>query len=274
MKKTDLCRNARIGFCYICYVRVLEMKRIISFALCFAVVFLFSSCDDETEILKTEPIIAAQYGTANEVACEKYVSEGFTKVTYNSSADVVLAVENKKADFGVLDEFEMNSFVVAGRNIKQKERCAYSIDYCAYLASDNEKLQASFNEAIKALNENGTIDKIKAAHLKGASFSQENINRENGTLTMLCDPCFDNRVYTDDSGEIVGLDVDIAREICSYLGYGLEILTVDFDELFMKLENGEGDFIISACEYNEEREKHYLLSDIYFTLEFYLIERA
>ncbi len=249
------------------------MKRSISFVLCFALVLLFSSCDDETEILKTEPIIATQYGTANEVACEKYVSDGFTKVTYNSSADVVLAVENKKADFGVLDEFEMNSFVMADRNIKQKESCEYSIDYCAYFASDNEKLQVSFNDAIKSLNENGTIDKIKAAHLKGEFFSQENLSRENGTLTMLCDPCFDNRVYTDDNGEIVGVDVDIAREICNCLGYDLEIVTADFDELFMKLENGEGDFIISACEYNEEHEKHYLLSDIYFTLYFYLVER-
>lgn len=273
MRKTDLCRNARIGFCYIGYTRVLEMKRIISFVLCFALVLLFSSCDDENKVLKTEQIIAAQYGAANEVACEKYVSDGFTKVTYNSSEDVVLAVENKKADFGVLDEVEFNSFALAGRNIKQKEHCEYSIDYCAYFASDNENLQALFNEAIKALNDDGTIDKIKAAHLKGESFSQESINRENGTLIMLCDPCFDKRVYTDDNGDVVGLDVDIAREICSYLGYDLEILTADFDELFMKLENGEGDFIISACEYNEERENHYLLSDIYFTLEFYLIER-
>ena len=250
------------------------MKRLISFVLCFVLVFALTSCDKETEMLKTKQIIAARYGTASEEACAKYVSEGFIKATYNSSSDVVLAVENKKADFGVLDEFEMNSFSREGRNIKQKERCEYSIDYCAYFSFDNETLQALFNEAIKALNENGTINKIKEAHLKGETFSGNKSDNENGTLTMLCDPCFDNRVYTDDNGDVVGLDVDIAREICSYMGYGLELSSSDFDELFMKLENGEGDFIISACEYNEEREEHYLLSDIYFTLDFYLIERA
>ena len=79
-------------------------KRIISIVLCFVLVIAFSSCDDETSLIKTERIIAAEYGSANEIACEKYISDGFKKVTYNSSADVVLAVENKKADFGVLNE--------------------------------------------------------------------------------------------------------------------------------------------------------------------------
>lgn len=249
------------------------MKRIISFLLCLALIMLFSSCDDESSLAETEKIIAVEYGTADEVACEEYVSDGFTKVTYNSSSDVVLAVENKKADFGVLNEIEINSFSQAGRNIKKKEHCEYSIDYCAYFASGNENLRASFDDAIKFLNENGVFDKIKSSHMQGESFTREKTKRENGTLTMLCDPCFDNRVYTDDNGEVVGFDVDIAREICNYLGYDLEISTVDFDELFMALENGEGDFIISACEYNEEREKYYLLSDSYFTLDFYLIER-
>ncbi len=252
----------------------IKMKRIVSIFLCFALVIAFSSCDDEASLMKTERIIAVEYGTANEFACEEYVSDGFTKVTYNSSADVVLAVENKKADFGVLNEFEMNSFVMAGRNIKQREQCEYNIDYCACFSSDNEKLQQSFNEAIEELKDNGTIDKIKTAYLKGESFSGDNTNNENGTLTMLCDPYFSNRAYLNDNDEIVGQDVDIAREICNYLGYDLKIITDDFDELFVKLENGAGDFIISACEYNEEREKFYLLSDIYFTLDFYLIERA
>ena len=90
---------------------------------------------------------------------------------------------------------------------------------------------------------------------------------------MLCDPNFEKRVFTDDDGEVVGFDVDIAREICNYLGYDLEIVTADFDELFIELNNGAGDFIISACEVNEEREEYYLLSDTYFTLNFFLIEK-
>lgn len=249
------------------------MKRIVSLILSFVFVVVLSSCNESTSILESEKIIAVEYSSPAEVACEDYASDDYTIVTYNSSSDVVLAVENKKADFGVLDEFDLNSYLTAGRNIKQKELCEYSIDYCAYFNSDNGALQDLFNKAINELNDNGTIEKVKNAHLKGENFECSEPNNENGTLTMLCDPSFKNRVYTDDNGNVSGLDVDIAREICNNLGYELEIVTADFDELFVKLNDGEGDFIISACEVNEERTEYYLASDTYFTLNYHLIEK-
>ncbi len=249
------------------------MRRIICFVLCFTFVVGLSSCGVE-ELLPTEKIIAVKYGSVNDLACEDYITAGYTKVTYNSSSDVVLAVENNKTDFGILDEFELNSYIQAGRHIQQKENCRYSIDYCACFNSDNEFLRNSFNKAIKELKDNGTFNKIKTAHLKGESYFNSKTNNKNGTLTMVCDPHFENRVYSDDNGNIVGLDVDVAYEVCNYLGYDLEIVTADFDELFIKLQDGEGDFIISACEVNKEREAYFLLSDTYFTLNFYLIERT
>ena len=271
MMETDLCRNAQIGFLIIW---VCEMKRVISFILCFCFVIGLTSCGVDKNSLETEKIIAVKYGSSAEVAYEEYVYDGYTKITYNSSSDVILAVENKKADCGVLDAFELNSYINSGRNIAEKEMCEYCIDYCAYFNVENKKLQEAFNKAIKELNDNGTLDKIKKAHLKGESYFNNASNNENGTLTMLCDPSFENRVYTDNEGDIVGLDVDLAREICNYLGYDLQIVTADFDELFIKLDDGEGDFIISACEVNKERAEYYLASDTYFTLNFYLIERA
>lgn len=249
------------------------MKRIVSLVLCFVFIISLSSCKEPLTVPGTEKIIAVKYASANELACEEYISDGYTKVTYNSSSDVVLAVENKKVNCGILDEFELNSYIDAGRNIKQLEDCEYNIDYCAYFSSENEALQNSFNKAIEELKNDGSLDKIINAHMKGERFQYSESNNENGTLTMLCDPNFDNRAYTDTNGEIVGLDVDIARAICNYLGYDLEIETVDFDELFIKLDSGEGDFIISSCEVNEEREEYYLASDTYFTLYFYLIGR-
>ena len=269
MKETDLCRNAQIGFCY-CVVDE-DMKRKLSVVLSLVCLFSLSSCKVDTDVIDKEVIIAVKYGSANEIACEQYIE--YTKATYNSSSDVVLAVENGKADYGILDEFELNSYISNQRKIKETEQCEYSIDYCAYFSAENEELQNLFNDAIARLDSNGVLDEITNDYLKGKSFLNSAEDNENGTLTMLCDPSFENRVYTDDNGDVEGLDVDIAREICNYLGYDLEIVTVEFDELFIKLQDGEGDFIMSACEVNEEIEEYYLLSDTYFTLNYYLIEK-
>lgn len=249
------------------------MRKIISCLLCFAFLFSLASCNEIAESIQKEKLIAVEYASASEKAVDKYINQGYTKVTYDSSSDVVLAIENGKADYGVVDDFELASFLYADRNIREKEACEYSIDYCAYFTLENEALQKEFNKVITDLKSDGTLDEITNACLKGESFLNSAEDNENGTLTMLCDPSFENRVYTDDNGDVEGLDVDIAREICNYLGYDLEIVTADFDELFTKLQAGEGDFIMSACEVTEEREEYYLLSDTYFTLNYHLIEK-
>ena len=249
------------------------MKRILSFVLCFGFLFGLASCDEDALSSSIEKTIAVVYGSPAETAGDAYIAAGYTKVTYNSTSDVVIAIENKKADVGIVNELELGSFLKTGRNIKEKEKCDYGIDYYAYFSSDNKPLQQSFNEAIKELYNNDTMEKIIAAHSSGVSYASDEADNVNGSLTMLCDPHYKNRVCINSKEEIVGLDVDIAREICNYLGYDLNIVSVDFDEMFLKLDDGEGDFVISACEANPEREAYCLMSDPYFTLDFYLIER-
>lgn len=249
------------------------MRKIFSCVLCVAFLLNLVSCSDVVEKLEDEKTVAVKYASANEKAVDSYINQGYTKVTYNSSSDVVLAIENGKADFGIVDDFELASFLYADRNIRGKEACEYSIDYCAYFTLENEALKKEFNKAINELNNDGTLEAIKLSWLSGKEYRGFKGNNENGTLTMLCDPSFENRVFADDGGNVIGLDVDIARGICNFIGYDLEIVTADYDELLVKLNDGEGDFIISACEVNEEREEYYLLSDTYFTLNYHLIER-
>lgn len=249
------------------------MKRILC---CFALVFLLSltSCDSSlSELGVTEKIIAVQYGTASENAVNEYLTEEFSYARYDSASDIVLAIENGKVNYGVLDDFQLCSFVNAQREIKSAEVCDYELKYCAYFSESNEMLRDSFNSAIHSLQENGTLDIIKNTYVNGKEYEFVSGKCENGTITMLCDPSFENRVYTNEEGEIVGLDVAVAKEICNILGYELEIVTADFDELFVMLDNGEGDFIITASEVTEERLEYYLCSESYFTLNFHLIER-
>ena len=249
------------------------MKRFVSLALCLILTLCLCSCGGDVLGEVTQKNVAVEYSSANELAAEELVQQGYTKVTYTSSEEVVLAVENGRAQCGVVNEFELNSYVSAERSIKKSQKCSYSIDYCIYFSADNEELQKEFNEAIDKLKSDGTLDEIKEYAIKGKSYPTATTKGENGTLTMLCDPHFDKFVYTDDKGNVKGLDVDTATAICSYLGYELEISTGDFNELFEDLQNGDGDFIISACEVDKDREEYYWLSDPYFTLNFYSIER-
>lgn len=66
------------------------------------------------------------------------------------------------------------------------------------------------------------------------------------------------------SEEIVGFDIDIANEITSRLGYGLEITNMDFNALIPALQAGRADFVMAGMTPTEERKENVDFSDIYF----------
>lgn len=64
--------------------------------------------------------------------------------------------------------------------------------------------------------------------------------------------------------EIVGFDIEIAKEIAKDLGVELEIKDMDFDGLLMALNAGNVDFVVAGMTPNEERQKVVDFSDIYY----------
>lgn len=65
-------------------------------------------------------------------------------------------------------------------------------------------------------------------------------------------------------GEIVGLDIDIAKYITSRLGYELEIASMDFNGLIAALQTGRVDFVMSGMSVTEERKQNVDFSNTYY----------
>lgn len=68
--------------------------------------------------------------------------------------------------------------------------------------------------------------------------------------------------YREDE-EIVGLDVDLAKELGKELGYELEFVDTSFDGIFAGLDKGDYDVIISAITITPDRVKKYSFSTPY-----------
>lgn len=58
------------------------------------------------------------------------------------------------------------------------------------------------------------------------------------------------------SGEIVGVDVDIAREIAASLGKELVIKDIAFDSIINEVKTGKADFGAAGISYSEDRAKN------------------
>ena len=59
--------------------------------------------------------------------------------------------------------------------------------------------------------------------------------------------------YDDETGEIVGIDAEVAAAICEKLGFELEIVDMDFDAIIPAVTTGKIDFGMAGMTVTEER---------------------
>lgn len=74
-------------------------------------------------------------------------------------------------------------------------------------------------------------------------------------LIMVTEAGFAPYEYYDD-GEIVGVDVDIAKEIAKYLGKTLVVKDIAFDSIINEVKTGKADFGAAGISYSENRAKN------------------
>ena len=61
--------------------------------------------------------------------------------------------------------------------------------------------------------------------------------------------------YSDETGEIIGIDAEVAALICEKLGCELEIVDMVFDALIPAVTNGKVDFVMAGMTVTEERQQ-------------------
>ena len=66
-----------------------------------------------------------------------------------------------------------------------------------------------------------------------------------------------------ENGEIVGVDIDIAREIAKELNKDLIIKDIAFDSIIMEVKTGKSDFAAAGISYTQERARAVAFSNNY-----------
>ena len=68
----------------------------------------------------------------------------------------------------------------------------------------------------------------------------------------------------DESGNIVGIDIEIVNAIAEAAGIEVEFKNYGWDPLFPAVKSGEVDFAVSSITITEERQKEFDFTDPYF----------
>ena len=88
---------------------------------------------------------------------------------------------------------------------------------------------------------------------------------EPGKLIMSTNAAFPPYEMTDDSGNVVGIDAEIAGAIADKLGLELQIDDMDFDAALLAVQQGKADMVMAGVTVTDERQNVMDFTDSYAT---------
>lgn len=257
-----------------------KLKKITTFLLLFfavCLIFFMTGCGKNTKVGKSpvekvEDLATAQIGVQLGTMGDIYVSDEYedAKVQqFNKGADAIQSLKQGKVDCVVIDKLPAEAFVAINGDLSILDEEFTKEDYAIAVAKGNTDLLNKINAALDELNQNGTTQKIIDNYIgddKGTYHYErpEGTTKSNGTLVMATNAAFEPYEYVE-GGEIVGIDVDLARAIADLLGMELVIEDMEFDSIITAVSSGKADMGMAGMTVTEDRLKSINFSESYTT---------
>ncbi|MCT4621644.1 MAG: amino acid ABC transporter substrate-binding protein [Marinisporobacter sp.] len=87
--------------------------------------------------------------------------------------------------------------------------------------------------------------------------------KEKGEFVLGLDDSFPPMGFRDEKGDVVGFDIDLAKEVAKRMGVELKIQPIDWDGKVLSLNNKDIDVIWNGLTITEERKKQIGFSKVY-----------
>lgn len=206
-----------------------------------------------------------------------------TKVNaYTTGAVAIDALKQGYVDCVIIDEQPAKKFVEKNSGLKILDTKYIEESYAFAVKKGNTDLLGLINGALDALKEDGTLAKIEAYYYEGTGEKYQRADEDDseGTLRMITNayfPPYESFEDGGDSGNIVGLDIDVMEAICSKLKMKLVCESMEFGSLIGVLEGSKNtdNYVIGAgMTVTEERKASVDFTSSYTTSVQVIITKA
>ena len=222
--------------------------------------------------------IGVQIGTTGDTLAGDIENANVEK--YNKYSDAVQALKQGKIDAVIIDSDTAGVFVSKNEDIELLSEGFADEEYAIAVSLENGDLQTKINDALSALESEGTLKTIKehydgenASENSGKGYTPSADNKhENGKLIMATNAEFPPYEYREGS-EIVGIDVDMMSAVCDKLGYELQIDDMAFDSVIPAVQSGKADVGVAGLSVTPDREKNVKFSNAYTTTHLVVMVR-
>ena len=154
-------------------------------------------------------------------------------------------------------------------------------DYAIGFRKEDNTLRNEVQKLLCEMKADGTVEKIATEWFgsdvttipetftpkEGAEDDSLQKVKDAGVLKLGLDDSFPPMGYRNDDNEIVGFDIDLAKEVCKRMGVELELVPIVWDSNIMELDTRNVDCLWNGMSVNDEREAAMNLSEPYMKNE-------
>ena len=241
------------------------MKRILCAILALLTIFALTGCGEkiiESPRDITGKRIAVLAGTSSVAYAEIYGSE--VRVC-SDKKELLNAVKLGDVDCALVDEDDAGRVKRFQLGVKTLDD-PFEVELRIAAAYENPNLISDINSALFYLTDEGIIKDIMKGYSKNKeefAFEHTAVAEDAKTLTVgVClqegDFC-----YYDENGELRGVEVDIAIEVCAYLGLKCEFMVLDQDDLINAAWGGTVHFSMGCISVTVPDAEKCIMSDPY-----------
>lgn len=203
------------------------------------------------------------------------VLAGTSSEVYGALHGTVRVCGGKDELISALKQGEIDCIVADSRNagyIKRFKLGLHTLDeplaeshFRIAAAKENPDLIEDINRALAALDDNGTLKKIidGSYDSKDYRYTPPELPEDAKTLVIAVGGDFPPYKGTDESGELYGIDIDVSRAVCAYLGYNAEFTVTDSSKLISQVQSGEVYFAIGGITANSDSADKCIMSEPY-----------
>ena len=236
-------------------------KKVVLTLVMMAAGSVLTACGSSKEA-NSDIVYAVEAGSAGEAAAK---DKGFSYNSVSSQADALMEVASGTSDAAIIDLLMAGAMIGEGTSYPDMEYtdkltteeygvgCRKGSDLASYINAVFSDMYAdgSMNDIATEYGVQEALVEQAACEYKASDDSDVAYIQGKGTLVIgITD--FEPMDYKDASGNWIGFDADMAREVADRLGVEAQFVEIDWDNKIMELDSKNIDAVWNGMTLTDE----------------------
>ena len=224
------------------------MKKSIFCAFAVLMLTLTAACRDghpPNEVHAIDDVRDRNIGTLGGTPSARLADDLGTAVIFANGDELLSGLLAGSVDCALMEAVVAGELVSGNPSVRILAENLLEYELRFAVPRENAQLLDVFNSALAALTSNGTLRGLRDKYFSGRNYvyaPPNNIAWRPGIITLAIPPDTPPYSFKDANGEYTGLDVEVARAVCDYLGVEMAIIEIDASELITTVWYGRADF--------------------------------